>query len=356
MKRYLFIKYFSPFNFLLMESKNNLPPFQLLNLSRLSKKQSNLHHSNLYNTCYLNAVIQCLFHLEKFICTILNCSGGELLDATKKLINKIKENKINKLSVLEIKNAMINFNDEYCGIDFGNSKKFLLDYLNGLCQETLIQDHNKLNTIKNNILDTNYFNFLKKFYKKGHSSISDLFCGVFKTENYCKKCNKIRSFTYHSFKIIDLPLYNLAKNNIYISLDIVCLFNEFFCEKEILNLFCETCNKKYYTKTNIYSFPKYLIIYLERKVDNYYIKNDIFNYEVLKFTNNKNFKKIENFEYNLKGIIYYSYFSKNIGHYSASCSINDEWCYIDDNEFYFLSDCRSRYKEDNPIILFYEKK
>jgi len=339
-----------------MESKNNLPPFQLLNLSRLSKKQSNLHHSNLYNTCYLNAVIQCLFHLEKFICTILNCSGGELLDATKKLIKKIKENKINKLSVLEIKNAMINFNDEYCGIDFGNSKKFLLDYLNGLCQETLIQDHNKLDTIKNNILDTNYFNFLKKFYKKGHSSISDLFCGVFKTENYCKKCNKIRSFTYHSFKIIDLPLYNLAKNNIYISLDIVCLFNEFFCEKEILNLFCETCNKKYYTKTNIYSFPKYLIIYLERKVDNYYIKNDIFNYEVLKFTNNKNFKKIENFEYNLKGIIYYSYFSKNIGHYSASCSINDEWCYIDDNEFYFLSDCRSRYKEDNPIILFYEKK
>lgn len=339
-----------------MESKNNLPPFQLLNLSRLSKKQSNQYNSNLYNTCYLNAVIQCLFHLEEFIYTILNCSGGELLYSTKKLINKIKENKINKLSVLEIKNAMINYNDEYCGIDFGNSKKFLLDYLNGLSQETLIQDHNKLNTIENNILDTNYYNFLMKFYKKGHSLISDLFCGVFTTENYCKKCNKILSFTYHSFKIIDLPLYNLAKNNNYISLDIVCLFNEFFSEKEILNLFCENCNKKYYTKTNIYSFPKYLIIYLERKVDNYYIKNDIFNYEVLKFTNIQNSKKIDNFEYNLKSIIYYSYLSKNIGHYSASCSIKDEWCYIDDNEFYFLSDCRSKYKEDNPIILFYEKK
>ena len=167
---------------------------------------------------------------------------------------------------------------------------------------------------------------------------------------------KIRSFTYHSFKIIDLPLYNLAKNNSYISLDIVCLLNEFFSEKEILNLFCENCNKKYYTKTNIHSFPKYLIIYLERKVDKYYIKNDIFNYEALKFTNNQNSKKIDNFEYSLKSIIYYSYFSKNIGHYSASCSINDEWCYIDDNEFYFFSNCRSRYKEDNPIILFYEKK
>ena len=339
-----------------MESKESLPPFQLLNMSRLSQKQSNHYNSNLYNTCYLNAVIQCLFHLEEFIHTILNCSGSELLDATKKLINKIKENKINKLSVLDIKNAMINYNEEYYGIDFGDSKKFLLDYLNGLSQETLMQDHNKINTIKNNILDTNYYNFLMKFYKKGHSLISDLFCGVFITENFCKKCKKTRSITYHSFKIIDLPLYNLAKNNSYKSLDMLDLFNDFFSEKEILNLFCENCNKKYYTKTNIYSFPKYLIIYLERKVDNYYIKNEIFNYETLKFTNSQSSKKKDNFEYNLKSIIYYSFFSKNIGHYSASHSIKNEWYYIDDNDIYFLNDCRSRYKEDNPIILFYEKQ
>ena len=339
-----------------MESKNNLPPFQLLNLSRLSKKQSKKYNSNLYNTCYFNATIQCLFHLEEFIYTLLNCSGGELLDSTKKLINKIKENKVDKLSVLEIKNAMINYDEEYKEIDYGNSKKFLLDYLNVLIQETLIQDHNKINTIKNNRLDTNYYNFLIKFYKKGNSLISDLFCGVFATKNYCKNCNNIHSFTYHSFKIIDLSLYNLTMNNKYKLLDMKDLFKEFFSEKEISNLLCKICGKKFYTKTNIHNFPKYLIIYLQRKIDKYYIKNDIFNYETLMFTNSQSYEKNDNFKYNFIIIIYYSYFSKNIGHYSASYSINDIWYYIDDNKLYSISNYGEKFKEDNPVILFYEKK
>jgi ubiquitin C-terminal hydrolase len=194
-----------------------------------------------------------------------------------------------------------------------------------------------------------------KFYKKGHSLISDLFCGVFTTENYCKKCNKILSFTYHSFKIIDLPLYNLAKNNNYISLDITCLFKEFFSEKEILNLFCEKCNKKYYTKTNIYCFPKYLIIHLERKVDNYYIKNEIKNIQTINFAKFLEEEKPNNFNYNLKSTIYHSFDSSNIGHYTSTCLIDDKWYYFDDNKFYFSIEY-IKYKEDNSILLFYEKK
>ena len=40
-----------------------LPPVGLLNLSR--QRQNKNNYSKLYNTCYINANIQCLFHLEE---------------------------------------------------------------------------------------------------------------------------------------------------------------------------------------------------------------------------------------------------------------------------------------------------
>jgi ubiquitin C-terminal hydrolase len=40
-----------------------LPPVGLLNLSR--QRQNKNNYSKLYNTCYINASIQCLFHLEE---------------------------------------------------------------------------------------------------------------------------------------------------------------------------------------------------------------------------------------------------------------------------------------------------
>ena len=62
-----------------------LYPVGLLNSSRIYNK----NYSNLFNICYINASIQCLFRLDEFVKNILKCYKGDLTLATKKLINLI---------------------------------------------------------------------------------------------------------------------------------------------------------------------------------------------------------------------------------------------------------------------------
>ena len=48
----------------------------------------------------------------------------------------------------------------------------------------------------------------------------------------------------------------------------------FIQEKELSNSIFSKYKIKVYTKTDFYIFPKYLIINLERQVENYYFMND----------------------------------------------------------------------------------
>ena len=73
--------------------KNNcsIPPVGLTNMSRQGQKKIK-KIKNLYNTCYINSSIQCLFRLEQFINNILNSSEGKLSNATKNLIINMIDN------------------------------------------------------------------------------------------------------------------------------------------------------------------------------------------------------------------------------------------------------------------------
>ena len=105
-----------------------------------------------------------LISFRRIIYTILKCSGGKLLKATKNLVDNMrnaKENNNQKLSVSEIKYAMIEYDEKYNDIYPGEAKTFILDYLNGLTEETLIKDNNKLNTIKKSGINENYYHLKK---------------------------------------------------------------------------------------------------------------------------------------------------------------------------------------------------
>ena len=339
----------------MIENKNYIfiPPAGLINLSRKDqKKYKKYKNSNLYNTCYLNSSIQCLFRLEEFSNKISNCSGGKLVEATKNLIKDMKD-ECKILSVSEIKEAMIEYDEKYGGVKPEDANEFISDYLNALLEETRIKDNNINNEIKiNNDCDENFLHFLNRFYKDGKSFISDLFYGILRTEYKCKKCNFIFSIKYHSFNIIDLPLINLKnKNNSFEMEDII---TNFISEKEVLNTKCKKCNNNTYIKTVFHKLPPYLILYFERN-DTNYIKNDI---NILKKINFNYFlekDESKNKCYNLKGIIYYSFLKDNKTHYSSCCLIEKKWYYFDDND-YNSSEEIIEYKGDYPIILFYEKK
>ena len=62
------------------------------------------------------------------------------------------------------------------------------------------------------------------------------------------------------------------------------------------------------------------------------------------------------FFYHLKGIVFYSDFSKKIGHFKSACLVNNEkWYYFDDNTYETDKDLLRIYENENPSILFYEK-
>lgn len=338
----------------MIEDKNHIfiPPVGLINLSRKGQKNyKKLKNSNLYNTCYINSSIQCLFRLDKFINKTLKISGGKLVEAIKNLIKDMK-NKCNIISVSAIKEAMAQFDEKYNSINPQDANEFISDFLDGLFQETLIKNNNINNEIKiNNDWDENYYHFLNRFYKNGKSFISDLFYGILRTEKKCEICKNNFSIKYHSFNIIDLPLNNVQSNKNIIEMEEI--ITKFISKKE-LDITCKKCNKNIYIKTDFYKLPNYLILYFERNYTNY-IKNDInilktidFNYFLEKTESN-------NFIYSIKGIIYYSFLKDNKTHYSSSCLIDNKWYYFDDN-YYESSEEMFEYEDDYPIILFYEKK
>ena len=336
--------------------KNNcsIPPVGLTNMSRQGQKKIK-KIKNLYNTCYINSSIQCLFRLEQFINNILNSSEGKLSNATKNLIINMRDNNNDhsKLHVSKIKKEMIEYNEKYKYNNQEDANEFISDYLNVIHKENRIKDNNnEINQINNR--DENYSHFLKKFHNKGHSFISDLFYGVLRTKNFCKNCGEIFSVKYQSFNILDMPLYYLAIKKENKDLDIEDVITSYISEKEFSNAKCNKCQKKAYTKMDIYKLPKYLIMYFERKADNYYIENDINIKKTIDLTNFLDEKESNELCYSLKGVIHYSFFGNNNGHYTASCLIDNDWYYFDDDN-YKISKEMIKYKGDNTVLLFYEK-
>jgi ubiquitin C-terminal hydrolase len=337
-------------------------PVGLINLSRKETNKAKRriqnkykkNYKNLYNTCYINSSIQCLFRLEEFIDNLLKCSEGKVSMATKNLIINMRNKNNNEdfpLSVSDIKKGMIEYNENYNYNNPEDINEFISDYLNILFKENRIKDSFIINE-KNNE-DENYIRFLQKSNSKGHSFISDLFYGVLRTKNFCKSCGNIIFVNYQSFNILDMPIYSLAIQNKAKTLNIKDIIAAYISEKEFSNITCN-CGSKIYAKTDIYKLPKYLIMYFERKVDNYYIENDIKIKTSIDLSNFLYEKESYGSFYNLKGIIYYSTFDNNIGHYTASCLIDNKWYYFDDDN-YTIDENYSEYEGDNIVLLFYEK-
>jgi ubiquitin C-terminal hydrolase len=325
---------------------NNIPIVGLLNFSKsvINKINLNNDNSNLYNICYINASMQCLFRIDEFVDKILLFNGANLSRATKKLIYSMI-NKEPNLSASNIKSIMGEFNDIYKENNPEDAHVFIINYLNILLKETF--DETKISKLMyENYNNQDLQKFFNKFYKlfigknikKGTSFIFDLFYGILKIYKFCKNCKSSNSVKLNSFNVLEMPGYNKKKK----TLNIRDIFIEFLSEKET-NIICEKCHSKLISKTDIYILPKCLIIYFGYNNYEYeYKKNNI------QIASEFSFKKCN---YMLKGIIYHRAFGKS-GHYSASCYVNDDWYYFDDN---YTNEERKSFINGKPIILFYEK-
>ena len=344
------------------EEEIKIFPVGLINLSRDTQRTKQYKHyknSNLNNSCYINASIQCLFRLDGFVKNILKCKNGKLVSATKNLINNMQRtnNKYKSCSVFEIKQAMAEKNEIYENDYQEDANEFISNYLNDLLQET--KNNGRISWKYLDKDETSFIDFYNKFYKrKGSSFIIDQFYGVLRTENYCKNCNYSFNIKFNAFNILDLPIdeekygYKFGEE-----IEINDLLRNFIAERDIEEV-CANCGEDIKVKTTIYNLPKCLIIYFNREKSNNR-KNKINVQKTLnfrKFVYDRSLNEDDNFYYNLKGIIFYSPYSSRGGHYQSACLVNNEsWYYFNDN-YYETDKNLLRIRDDeNPSFLFYEK-
>ena len=309
------------------------------------------------NVCYMNSSIQCLFHLKDFTDNITKTAVYNKRDLTKATSNLIEEmknfNKKNSdvLSVKYIKKAMGAIDERYKDNNQEDVNEFISNFLDGLLDE--IGDKNSLPkplNIKNESDKIAYDKFYKRFYKKkGNSFLLDLFYSILKTQKVCKSCGQVNSIKFNAYNIIELPIYNLAKKEKNINL--VDIIENYLKKNENIDGECKFCDKcEIYEKINLYSLPKYLILYFGRTIDNDYLKNTIIypdKYTFESFINN-------DIDYNLECVIEHSG-GAHYGHYTSLCPINktNNWYKFSDTSFY---ESNSTYNGKNAIILLYNKK
>lgn len=345
------------------ENDINISPVGLINFSKsYQKSKNNKYYKNtyMYNTCYINSSMQCLFRLDDFVKNILKCDKGNLVFATKNLIYSMQNNKKqnNKCcSVLEIKQVMGINNEKYNGNEQQDANEFISNYLNDLVEET--KDIGKINwkCLKND--ETCFNNFLNKYQKrKGNSFILDLFYGIFRTENYCKYCNYSFTVKFNTFNILEFIINEEKYRYQNKTINMQDLLEEYISEYNNDNEICSDCKRDVKIKTSIYSLPKCLIIFFKRD----YTYNNIKKIDILKTLNmekyiyDKSLNEDKNFFYHLKGVIFYSNYSSKVGHYKSACLVNNEkWYYFDDNRLETDRNLLRIYENDNPVFLFYEK-
>lgn len=350
-------------------SNYDIPPVGLFNQSRQQKHTFEAYYniyynSNLFNICYMNSCIQCFFHLDKFVFNLFNNKGRNLLNASKKLLNQmINFRYLNKkiLSVQEIKECMSQLDERYKNYNQEDVNEFISDYLDGLLEETktngtLSKPKNSDFQNQNEYLD--YLHFFERFYaKKGNSFIIDLFFGELRIKRYCNQCNLLFSAKFSAYNILELPIYYLSLNNTNSSLNLKDIIKNYISPSKNNDIQCIKCKEGIYSQTEIYKLPKYLILYFGRTINNTYISHKIIfpkQLDLYDFVYKKTFEteNNNNYSFELRGVIYYSSYGLNNGHYTAACRCNKKEFYFDDSEVVELEKANII---GEPIVLFYEK-
>ena len=319
---------------------------------------------NVGNNCYMNSSLQLLTRIKELKEEVFNFNEnyqdndtqGKLIIEFRKMLTAI-ERSYNDNLILNpgnLKRIMGNVDEKYYSSGQEDSNGFISNFINALLSETGNKEKKvkKLNII-NESEKRPYENLYKKFFqRKGDSFIYNLFYGITKLTKFCKHCGKNISIKFNVYNMLEFPLYNLVKNNSNKELTLFELYNNFVkeikCEGE-----CDNCNNdEIYSKTTIYTLPKYLMICLQRTCDRDYFYNNVTYPKNLKmnseFDNNINY-------YILDCVIQHSGGTYG-GHYTALVPFdndNNKWMRFSDSSW---DDNYSEFQSRNAFILLYKLK
>ena len=354
------------------------PKIRASNIILMSKTNAN-GLANIGATCYMNATLQCLAHIQRLTHYLLNSETKKKISSDKikykltsaylTVLENLWQNKnIKYYSPNQFKDVISEMNSLFAGIQANDSKDLILFLLETMHNELNLENKN-INNInnQNNYLDDiqaqyNYEmalkNFSNYFKEKYNSIISSLFYGMFNSITCCQNCNVVLN-NVQCYNILIFPLQKVKEYKMKMD-NIVDLYECFdYNQRPDLisgkSFYCNNCRTMVdnVNTTKILYCPKILVINFNRgkglefdvKI-NFPEYIDIINYVYYK-DNSPTF-------YELVGIVTHFGPSSMGGHFIAFCKSfgNQQWYKYNDA----MVDPSSFEEAKNtgvPYILFY---
>ena len=354
------------------------PKIRASNIILMSKTNAN-GLANIGATCYMNATLQCLAHIQRLTHYLLNSETKKKISSDKikykltsaylTVLENLWQNKnIKYYSPNQFKDVISEMNSLFAGIQANDSKDLILFLLETMHNELNLENKN-INNINNqdNYVDDiqaqyNYEmalkNFSNYFKEKYNSIISSLFYGMFNSITCCQNCNVVLN-NVQCYNILIFPLQKVKEYKMRMD-NIVDLYECFdYNQRPDLisgkSFYCNNCRTMVdnVNTTKILYCPKILVINFNRgkglefdvKI-NFPEYIDIINYVYYK-DNSPTF-------YELVGIVTHFGPSSMGGHFIAFCKSfgNQQWYKYNDA----IVDPSSFEEAKNtgvPYILFY---
>ena len=377
-------------------NQNIIHPMKSTNNDKTIKTQDDIRTTFIYPTliglqnigatCYMNATLQCLCHIDKFVNFFKynkqanfiynNKDENKLSYSFKILIEQLwpdgQNNKSKKYyAPHDFKEKISKMNPLFEGIQANDSK----DLVNFIVM-TLHEELNKANSTNNNLTDSINIDqrnkdlvfsvFIKNFTETNQSIISDIFYGVHCSITQCQNCKTI-SYNYQTYFFLIFPLEEVRKFKMQYNPNDTQLLNIYDCfqynqkidlmfgENAMYCNYCrQTCGA---TMGQILTVtPEVLILILNRGQGiQFKIKLNFF--EDLNLANFVEHKET-GCRYKLIGVITHLGESDMSGHFIAYCKdpISNVWYKFNDAIVNQVQDFQNEVINfAMPYLLFYQK-
>ena len=333
--------------------------------------------NNIGATCYMNSVLQSLYHIIDLSNGLLDLYNKDILndEILKKMpmtysfllvVYNLSFRKNKSFSPEDFK-IIISKNESFRKFEANDSKTltlYVLDTLNKELNDNKIQTKNDkvINPLRN--YDVNDAKDIVKLFNENYNTlIGDLFNGLKCTDYICDTCSNVVK-NYQIFNIISCSIEKTfldkygenQKLEKGFKVDILDCFkldekpNLFIGNNQI---YCGKCNTSRDGKSinKICISPKIMIIFLDRGLNNRFMCDVDFPEEL----DINNYLETKGNKYKLIGVIEHLGQSGETGHFIANCKhFNGEWYIFSDSTIYPTKNNYNKY--GIPYLLFYRRE
>ncbi|KAK5605802.1 hypothetical protein CRENBAI_005625 [Crenichthys baileyi] len=324
---------------------------------------------NIGNTCFLNAVVQCLSHtrvlrnyclLKSYKHEKFSKEEAKLMDTFSQVLSGLwdvrdEDNVVNPRQFYSIFKEAVPYFSGYSQQDAQEFLRFLLDKLHTEInrrpyvkrtgkdpEQTISEEANAM---------------WKKHLERDDSIIVDLFSGQLRSSLHCSVCSHY-SNTFDVFCDLSLPIPKKSSRG-EVSLQ-ECL--DLFSQEEKLDKenspMCERCNRRTECskRLSIQRFPQVIVIHLNRFTTS--------RWSISKSTVSVSFplKNLDLGPYGPvdSGSVLYDLYAicnhagtVNMGHYTACCLDENGWCFYNDSSVTQLTE--NQIQTNQAYVLFYQR-